>query len=180
MATGIQLREDMDKGVFNRFKSLPIARISPLTGALSTDVLRYGIATALTFLMGYLLGYHWATLGGAVLGAILVILAAWCISWIFAFLGTIARSASFVQGVSTLVLFPLVFLSGAFVPTTTLPDWLQAFVNINPLTYVVSAIRELFNQGIIGNDFWLSLIGSLVVVVIFAPLTLAAYLRKAE
>jgi len=180
MATGIQLREDMDKGVFNRFKSLPIARISPLTGPLLTDVLRYGIATALTFLMGYLLGYHWATPGGAVLGALLVILAAWCISWIFAFLGTIARSASFVQGVSTLVLFPLVFLSGAFVPTNTLPDWLQAFVNINPLTYVVSAIRELFNQGIIGNDFWFSLIGSLVVVVIFAPLTLAAYLRKAE
>ncbi|MDW5563443.1 MAG: ABC transporter permease [Methanomassiliicoccus sp.] len=180
MATGVQIREDMDKGVFNRFKSLPIARIAPLTGALLTDTLRYGIATALTFLMGYLLGYHWATLGGAVLGAMLIILAAWCISWIFAFLGTIARSATTVQGASTLVLFPLVFLSGAFVPTSTLPDWLQAFVNINPLTYVVSAISELFNQGIIGNDFWFSLIGSLVVVLIFAPLTLAAYLRKVE
>lgn len=180
MATGIQLREDMDRGVFNRFKSLPIARIAPLTGALLTDMLRYGIATALTFLMGYLLGYHWASLGGAVLGAILVILAAWCISWIFAFLGTIARSAPFVQGVSSLVLFPLIFLSGAFVPTSTLPSLLQAFVNVNPLTYIVSAIRELFNQGIIGNDFWLSLIGSLVVVIIFAPLALAAYLRKVK
>lgn len=180
MATGIQLREDMDRGVFNRFKSLPIARIAPLTGALLTDMLRYGIATALTFLMGYLLGYHWASLGGAVLGAILVILAAWCISWIFAFLGTIARSAPFVQGVSSLVLFPLIFLSGAFVPTSTLPSLLQAFVNVNPLTYIVSAIRELFNQGIIGNDFWFSLIGSLVVVIIFAPLALAAYLRKVK
>ncbi len=178
MATGVQLREDMDKGVFNRFRSLPIARISPLTGALTTDIVRYGIAATLTILMGYLLGFHWATLGGAVLGVFLVILAAWCISWIFAFFGTIASSASFVQGVSTLILFPLVFLSGAFVPTNTLPNWLQAFVNVNPLTYVVSAVRELFNQGIIGNDFWFSLIGSLVVVVIFAPLTLAAYLRK--
>lgn len=180
MATGVQLREDMDKGVFNRFKSMPISRVSPLTGALLTDVLRYGIATALTFLMAYLLGYHWATLGGAVLGAILVILVAWCISWIFAFLGTLARSASTVQGVSMLVLFPLCFLSGAFVPTDTLPDWLQAFVNINPITYVVSATRELFSQGIIGNDFWFSLIGSLVVVIIFAPLTMAAYLRKVK
>ena len=128
--------------------------------------------------MGYLLGYHWATLGGAVLGAMLVILAAWCISWIFTFFGTVARSASFVQGVSTLVVFPLIFLSGTYVPTNTLPDWLQAFVNVNPITYVVSAIRELFNQGTIGNDFWFSLIGSLMIVAIFAPVTLAAYLRK--
>jgi ABC-2 type transport system permease protein len=180
MATGVQLREDMDKGVFNRFKSMPISRISPLTGALLTDMIRYGIATGLTLLMGSLLGYHWASFEGAVLGATLIIIAAWCISWIFAFFGTIARSASFVQGISTLVLFPLVFLSGAFVPTSTLPDWLRAFVSINPLTYVVSAIQELFNQGIVGNDFWFSLIGSLLVVLIFAPLTLAAYLRKAK
>jgi len=113
-----------------------------------------------------------------VLGAMLVILAAWCISWIFTFFGTVARSASFVQGVSTLVVFPLIFLSGTYVPTNTLPDWLQAFVNVNPITYVVSAIRELFNQGTIGNDFWFSLIGSLMIVAIFAPVTLAAYLRK--
>ena len=84
--------------------------------------------------MASLLGYHWATLGGAVLGAALVVLVAWCISWIFAFFGTVASSAQMVQGISTLILFPLVFLSGAFVPTTTLPSWLQAFVNVNPLT----------------------------------------------
>ena len=64
-------------------------------------------------------------------------------------------------------------------PTSTLPSWLQDFVNVNPLTYVVSAVRQLFNQGTIGNDFWLSLIGSIAVVVIFAPLTLRAYMRKA-
>ena len=63
-------------------------------------------------------------------------------------------------------------------PTSTLPWWLQDFVNVNPLTYIVSATRQLFNQGTIGNDFWLSLIVSIVVVVIFAPLTLRAYLRK--
>jgi ABC-2 type transport system permease protein len=179
MATGVQLREDMDKGVFNRFKSFPMSRIAPLAGPLLADVIRYGIATILAVLMGYLLGFHWARFGGAVLGCLLVIFAAWSISWIFALLGTVARSAQVVQGISTAILFPLAFLSGAFVPTNTLPSWLQTFVNINPLTYIVSAIRQLFNYGTIGNDFWLSLLGGLVVVAIFAPITLAAYMRKA-
>jgi ABC-2 type transport system permease protein len=179
MATGVQLREDMDKGVFNRFKSFPIARIAPLTGPVLADLLRYGIATGLTFFMGYILGYRWASLGGAVIGGLLVILAAWSISWIFALLGVIARTASTVQGISAAILFPLVFLSNAFVPTNTLPGWLQAFVNVNPVTYIVSATRQLFNQGTIGNDFWLSLIGVVAVVAVFAPLTLFAYMRKA-
>jgi ABC-2 type transport system permease protein len=178
-ATGVQLREDMDKGVFYRFKSMPIARIAPLTGPLLADVVRYAIATTLTFAMGYLLGFRWASLDGAVLGGVLVVFSSWCISWIFALLGTVLKTAQAVQGISTAILFPLSFLSGAFVPTSTLPSWLQDFVNVNPLTYIVSAVRQLFNQGTIGNDFWLSLIGSIAVVVIFAPLTLRAYMRKA-
>jgi ABC-2 type transport system permease protein len=178
-STGAQLREDMDKGVFYRFKSMPIARIAPLTGPLLADIVRYAIATALTFVMGYLLGYRWASLAGAVTGGVLVVFCSWCISWIFALLGTVMKTAQTVQGVSAAILFPLGFLSGAFVPTSTLPSWLQDFVNVNPLTYIVSAVRQLFNQGTIGNDFWLSLIGFVVVVLIFAPLTLRAYLRKA-
>lgn len=179
MATGVQLREDMDKGVFNRFKSFPMSRIAPLAGPLLADVIRYGIATVLTLVMGYLLGYRWASIDGAVVGCLLVIFAAWSISWIFALLGTVARTAQTVQGISMAIMFPLAFLSGAFVPTSTLPGWLQAFVNINPLTYIVSATRQLFNYGTIGNDFWLSLVGALAVVAIFAPITLAAYMRKA-
>jgi ABC-2 type transport system permease protein len=179
ITTGVQLREDMDKGVFYRFKSMPIARIAPLTGPLLADVVRYGIATGLTFVMGYLLGFRWASLDGAVIGGLLVIYAAWCISWIFALLGVVARTAQVVSGISSAILFPLTFLSGAFVPTNTLPGWLQDFVNVNPLTYIVNAIRQLFNQGTIGYDFWLSLIGSAAVVAIFVPLTLLAYKRKA-
>jgi ABC-2 type transport system permease protein len=178
-ATGVQLREDMDKGVFYRFKSMPIARIAPLMGPLLADIVRYAIATALTFVMGYLLGFRWASLAGAVTGGVLVVFCAWCISWIFALLGVVLKTAQTVQGISAAILFPLGFLSGAFVPTSTLPSWLQDFVNVNPLTYIVSATRQLFNQGTIGNDFWLSLIGSIVVVLIFAPLTLRAYMRKA-
>lgn len=179
MATGVQLREDMDKGVFNRFKSFPISRIAPLAGPLLADVIRYGIATVLTVVMGYLLGYRWASIGGIAVGCLLVIFAAWAISWIFALLGTVARTAQTVQGISTAIMFPLAFLSGAFVPTSTLPGWLQDFVKINPLTYIVSATRQLFNKGTIGNDFWLSIAGALMVVAIFAPITLATYMRKA-
>ena len=100
VTTGVQLREDMDKGVFDRFRSLPIARIAPLAGALLADTVRYAIATTITFVIGGILGYHqvgdhfgWTSLAG-----LLVIAFAWAISWIFAFFGVIARSASSRSG----------------------------------------------------------------------------------
>lgn len=178
VVTGVQLREDMDKGVFNRFRSLPIARISPLAGALLADTIRYGIAIVLTIAMGCILGYRPEPLG-MVIGGVLVMAASWCISWIFAFFGVIARTASSVQGISMMVLFPLTFLSNAFVPTNTLPDWLQVFVNFNPISHLVSAVRQLADNGTIGQDFWLTLLGAAVIVLIFAPLTVKAYMRKA-
>lgn len=180
VVTGVQLREDMDKGVFNRFKSLPIARIAPLAGALLADTIRYGIATVLTFTMGYIMGYRpGAGIGGVIAGGLLTILFAWCISWIFAFFGVIARTASSVQGVSLLILFPLTFLSNAFVPVDTLPHWLKTFVSFNPLSHLIAAVRQLANYGTIGHDFWLSLVGALIIVALFAPLTVRAYMRKA-
>jgi ABC-2 type transport system permease protein len=180
MATGVQLREDMDKGVFNRFKCLPIARIAPLAGALLADTVRYGVATLLTFVMGYILGYRMgAGPVGAIAGGLLVILFAWCLSWVWAYLGVIVRTATTVQGISMAILMPLSFLSNAFVPTTTLPGWLKTFANINPVSYLVSAVRQLCEQGTIGYDFWLSIVGALVLVAIFAPLTVRAYMRKA-
>jgi ABC-2 type transport system permease protein len=180
VVTGTQLREDMDKGVFDRFKSLPIARISPLAGALLADTIRYAIATTLTFVMGYIMGYRpgggfWSV----VLAALLVIACSWAISWIFAFFGVIARSASSVQGISMIILFPLTFLSNAFVPVNSLPDWLQGFVNINPISHLVTAVRDLANTGTVGMDVVISLVGAAVIVAIFAPLTVRAYMRKA-
>jgi ABC-2 type transport system permease protein len=180
VVTGVQLREDMDKGVFDRFKSLPIARISPLAGALLADTVRYAIATTLTFVMGIILGYRpGGGFGFVVVAGLLVIVCSWSISWIFAFFGVMARSASSVQGISFLVLFPLTFLSNAFVPVDTLPTWLQVFVNVNPVSHLVTAVRELANNGQWTGDAWIALLGAAVVVAVFAPLTVRAYMKKA-
>ncbi|KQX07503.1 MULTISPECIES: ABC transporter permease [unclassified Leifsonia] len=180
VVTGVQLREDMDKGVFDRFRSLPIARIAPLSGALLADTVRYLIATTLTITMGFIMGLRpEGGAGGVVGGALLVIVCSWAISWIFAFFGVIARTASSVQGISMLVLFPLTFLSNAFVPADTMPDWLQWFVNINPVSHLVTAVRELFDTGTFGGDAWISLLGAAVIVAVFAPLTVKAYMAKA-
>jgi ABC-2 type transport system permease protein len=179
MATGIQLREDMDKGVFDRFKSLPIARIAPLIGPAIADLLRYAIAATLTILVGLLLGYH---PGGGALGLLggwlLTVTAGWSLAWLFTWFGTIARSARAVQGISALVMFPLTFLSNAFVPTKTMPGWLQAFVNINPVTQVIEACRDLMNDGRVTAHVLWALVGCAVVVGVFAPLAVRSYTRK--
>ena len=179
VATGVQLREDMDKGVFDRFKVLPIARIAPLAGPMVADTLRYAIAGTLTFLTGIAIGYR---PGGGVLGVlgaiVLGIIAGWSLAWIFTWFGTIGRSAQGVQGISLMVMFPLTFLSNAFVPTETMPGWLQAFANVNPVSHVISAIRDMANDGQITADTGWALLGCAVVVAIFAPLSVRRFSRK--
>jgi len=179
MATGIQLREDMDKGVFDRFKSLPIARIAPLAGPAIADLLRYGTAATLTILTGMAMGYR---PGGGVVGVfagwLLTIIAGWSLAWIFTYLGTKARSAQAVQGISMMIMFPLTFLSNAFVPADTLPGWLEAFVNINPVSHVVTAVRDLLNEGHITTEVGWALLGCVVVVAVFLPLSVRSYSRK--
>ncbi|MGW5261632.1 ABC transporter permease [Microbispora sp. NPDC004025] len=179
MATGVQLREDMDKGVFDRFKSLPIARIAPLAGPMIADLIRYGIASVLTVVTGLIIGYR---PGGGVLGCVggvaLTVIAGWSLAWIFTWLGTMARSAQSVQGISMMIMFPLTFLSNAFVPAETLPGWLEAFVKVNPVSHVVSAVRDLFNDGAVTAEVGWAVIGCAVVVAVFAPLAVRSYSRK--
>ncbi len=180
VVTGVQLREDMEKGVFDRFRTLPIARIAPLAGALLADTLRYAIATAITFAVGLAIGYRpGGSAGMVVLAGLVVVLCSWALSWIFAFLGVIARSATTVQALSFLVLFPLTFLSNAFVPVDTLPGPLKWFATINPVSHLITAVRELANGGVVGADVGWALLGAAVVVAVFAPLTVRAYMRKA-
>jgi ABC-2 type transport system permease protein len=178
MATGVTLREDMDKGVFDRFKSLPIARIAPLAGPMVADLVRYLIAASLTFLTGIAMGYR---PGGGVLGVlgaiVLAIFTGWAIAWIFTWIGTIAKSARSVQGMSMMILFPLTFLSNAFVPVDTLPTWLAKFVDVNPVSHLVSATRDLANHATISGQVGWTLLAGVIVIAIFAPLSVLSYRR---
>ena len=178
MATGVQLREDMEKGVFDRFKALPMSRIAPLAGPMVADLVRYLIAACLTFATGEIIGYR---PGGGVLGVAgaiaLAVFTGWSLAWIFTWIGTIARSATAVQGMSMLILFPLTFLSNAFVPVTTLPGWLAAFVKVNPISHLVSGTRDLANQGVISGQVGWTLLAGLVVIAVFAPLSVSSYRR---
>ena len=179
MATGVTLRDDMDKGVFDRFKSLPMSRIAPLAGPVLADSVRYVIATVLTFATGFAMGYRpgggfWGVLGAGAL----IIVSAWSLAWIFTFLGTVMKSAQGLSGVSMMILFPLTFLSNAYVPVDSLPGWLKAFVNVNPVSHIVSATRDLANDGRITGQVGWALLGCVIVVAIFAPLALRSYRRQ--
>lgn len=181
VAIGVNLRDDMDKGVFDRFRSLPVARIAPLAGALIADAIRYVIVTVLTFSMGYIMGLRpQAGFIGVVEASALVIFFAWCTSWIFAFFGVVAKTAAGVQGISMIILFPLTFLSNAFVPVNTLPGPLKWFATINPVSHLVNAIRALLEQGAPNRDFWLSIASAITIMAVFSFVTVKAYTRKAR
>jgi ABC-2 type transport system permease protein len=179
VAAGVQLREDMDKGVFDRFRSLPIARIAPLAGPMMADLVRYALATGITLIVGALMGYR---PGGGVLGVAagmaLAVITGWCIAWIFLWIGTIAKTAGAVQGMSMMIMFPLAFLSNAFVPVNTLPGWLQTVTRVNPISHVVSALRDLMNNGALTAQVGWALLGCATVAAIFIPLALRSYSRR--
>ncbi|MGV9480538.1 ABC transporter permease [Gordonia aichiensis] len=178
IVTGTQLREDMDKGVFDRFRSLPIARISPLAGALLADVIRYLVASIITVIMGLIMGWRPNALG-IIASVVLVMVCSFAVSWVFALMGCLMSKASAVQGISMLVVFPLTFMSNAFVPVDTMPGWLQAFVNVNPVSHLVTAVRELTSTGHAGIHVVWALVGAVVITAVFAPLAVRAYMRNA-
>lgn len=178
MATGVQLREDIEKGVFDRFKSLPISRVAPLAGPMVADLVRYAIASALTLGMGVAIGYRPDGGVPGVLGAILLaIVCGWSLAWAFTFIGTVARSAQGVQGLSMMILFPLTFLSNAFVPVDTLPSGLRTFVDVNPVSHLVTATRDLANHGDLTAATGWTLLACGVVIAVFAPLSVRNYAR---
>ena len=179
VATGVQLRTDMDTGVFDRFKVLPISRIAPLAGPMVADLLRYFIASVLTFAVGIAIGYR---PGGGVPGVaaavLLAMLAGWSLAWIFTLFGILGRNAQGVQAISLLVMFPLTFLSNAFVPTDTMPEPLQTFAELNPVSLVITALRDLANEGAVTAGVGWALLGCTVIIAIFAPLSVRAFNRR--
>ena len=179
LAAGVQIREDMDKGVFDRFRSLPIARIAPLAGPMMADLARYAIASSVTITVGVIMGYR---PGGGVLGVaagiVLAVILGWSLAWIFLWIGTSARSVGAVQGMSMMVMFPLAFLYNAFVPVDTLPGWLQAVTRVNPVSHVISALRDLMNNRALTAQVGWALLGCVAVAAIFIPLAVRSYSRR--
>jgi len=179
-SAGVDLREDMDKGVFDRFRTMPMSRIAPVLGPMVSDVLRYLVCTCLTVLTGWALGYRpvngWSGAAGAVA---LATGCAWAIAWTFLLLGTVFSSAQAVTSFTVIVLFPLTFLSNAMVPTSTLPGWLKVFVRNNPVSHIVDGGRYLLD-GTAGSagDVRAAIIGSLLVLAVMAPLTILRYQRR--
>jgi ABC-2 type transport system permease protein len=176
IAAGIQLREDIDKGVFDRFRSLPIARIAPLAGPMLADLARYTIAAGITLTVGIVMGYRpGGGVPGVLAGVALAAITGWSIAWIFLWIGTKARSAGAVQGMSMMIMFPLAFLSNAFVPVDTLPGWLQVVTRVNPVSHVISALRDLMNHGALTAQVGWALLGCASVAAIFIPLAVRSY-----
>ena len=178
-SVGVDLREDMDKGVFDRFRTMPMSRIAPVLGPMVADVLRYAVCTSLTILTGVAMGYRPVNGWSGALGA--VILAggcAWAIAWAFLFLGTVFSSSQAVTSFAMIVLFPLTFLSNAMVPTSTLPGWLKVFTRNNPVSHIVDGCRYLLDGAGSSADVRSAIIGSLLVLAVMAPWTIARYQRR--
>jgi ABC-2 type transport system permease protein len=179
MYTGVGLNTDIEKGVFDRFRTLPVWRPSALVGAIFGDVLRYVLAATVITAVGLVLGYR---PDGGVLGVVagigLLIVFSFAFSWIWTWLGLLLRSEKSVMGTSMLVLFPLTFLSNVFVQPTTMPGWLQAFVDVNPVTHLVAAVRAMMNGNWDTGEIMWVLVASAVITAVFGTLTMRAYNRK--
>lgn len=166
--------------MFDRFRSLPIPRPAPLVGAVLGDIVRYCVSVIVLMGFGYLLGFRIQTnVFSATLACLIVIGFSLCLSWISVFVGMVLRSPGAVQGVGFLLIFPLTFGSNLFVPTDTLPSWLQAWVHINPVTYLVDTTRALMLGGDVLGPLAKTVASALVILAIFAPLAVRAYRRKA-
>nr|WP_082502041.1 ABC transporter permease [Williamsia sp. Leaf354] len=178
VVVGIQLRQDMDKGLMDRFVSLPISRLAPLSGLLVAALLRYLIAGFITIGVGLAMGYRPGSIPGVVASVLLVVFSAFALSWVFALMGVMLSKISAVQSFSALILTVLGFMSNAFVPTQTMPAWMRTIADLNPVSQLVSAVRLLAGEGRVDSHLAYSLIGSFVLIAVLAPLTVRIYLRK--
>jgi ABC-2 type transport system permease protein len=179
MYAGIGLHTDIAKGVYDRFRSLPIWQPAPIVGTQIGDAGRYLLASALVLTLGAAMGYRPA--GGAlgVLAALTLVLAfALALSWLWTLLALLVRTPSAVTSVATTVLFPLTLASNAFVDQHTMPHWLGALVDANPVTHLVTATRHLMAGTATAHQVGPVLALAAALVTIFGPLTMHLYRRK--
>jgi oleandomycin transport system permease protein len=179
IAIGVNLNSDIEKGVFDRFRSLPIARSAPLVGAVLGDVVRYVLLCTITIGFGYLIGFRAETFLGVLAACAVAIAFALCLCWVSVYVGMLARTPGSVQGILMLALFPLTFGTSTFVPLDTLPDWLETVTKLNPLTHLVNTLRGLTTGGPVADDLLWTLGWMGAILAVFVPLALRAYRRRA-
>jgi ABC-2 type transport system permease protein len=176
MYTGLTINTDIEKGVFDRFRSLPVWRASLLVGALLGDTLRYCLASIMVLTVGVIIGYRPpGGVLGVVLAVLLLLVFCFSLSWLWLIVGLKVRSPNAVMGVSMMVLFPLTFISSVFAPPETMPGWLQAFVDVNPVSHLVTAVRGLMHGEAMAGDVGMVLLWSALLVAVLGPLTMRRY-----
>jgi len=179
MYTGVGLNTDIEKGVFDRFRTLPVWRPSALVGMIFGDVLRYVLAALVILGVGLALGFRpGGGVGGVAAGIGLLVVFSFAFSWVWTMFGLILRSEKSVMGVSMMVLFPLTFLSNVFVDPGTMPGWLQAFVKVNPIAHLVDAIRSVMAGTPDATAITWTFVWSAAFVAVFGSLTMYRYNRK--
>ncbi len=179
MYTGMGLNTDVTKGVFDRFRSMPVWHPAALVGALLGDAARYAMASAMVVVLGLILGFRPAGgVAGVLLSVALVLVFSFGLSWAWTVLGLILRTPNSVMMASFLFLFPLTFASNIFVDPKTMPDWLETIVGANPITHLVSAVRGLMHGTVAAQQVVWVLLISAALVVVFAPLTMHLYRNK--
>jgi ABC transporter DrrB family efflux protein len=178
--TALGLNEDVHKGLIDRFRSLPMARPAVLAGRTLADVVTNALSMTILLVTGIIIGFSFETSALQVIAGIgLLLLFGYAFSWVFAFLGLLVSSPEAANSVGFIAVFPLTFISSAFVPVASMPEPLKTFADVNPFTIVVDAMRSLWIGAPAGNSVWGAVVWSLVIIAIFAPLAVARYRRAA-
>jgi ABC transporter DrrB family efflux protein len=178
--TALGLNEDLHKGLIDRFRSLPMSRAAVLAGRTLADVVTNGLSAVILVITGLLIGFSFHTGPAQAAGGFaLLLLFGYAFSWIFAFVGMLVSSPEAANSVSFIAVFPLTFISSAFVPVHSMPSVLRAFAEVNPFTITVDAMRSLWLGAPAQNNVWEAVAWALGIIVVFAPLAVARYRRAA-
>jgi ABC-2 type transport system permease protein len=177
--SGMGLSTDLGKGLFDRFRSLPIWSLAPFAGLMVGDVLRHLIAAVIILVIGLILGYRpGAGLVGVISSLVLLVAIGFGTGWMFIVLGLLIRTPMTVMTIGFSFLFPLVFASNIMVDPATMPGWLRSFVEINPVSLMATAIRALMAGSASPDQIVLALIAPVLTTVLLAPITLWLYRRQ--
>jgi ABC-2 type transport system permease protein len=177
--TGMGVNGDIHKGLFDRFKSLPMWQPSPLLGALAGDLFRYSVASTIILIMGFILGFRpKGGLLGVLSAFLLVLVFAFALSWLWIIVGMLVRTPESVMTTSFIFLMPLTFASDIFVKLETMPGWLQEVVGRNPVTKLANASRKLMHGEPAAGDVGWVLLASAIIVLVASPVAMRMYRKE--